>query len=229
MRRCEFEYDLPESRIAQTPLEDRDTARLLVLERESGNIEHTRFDKLHEFITRGDLLVLNNTRVMKCRLLGHRDIGGGKVELFLLRKIEDGIYEALGKASRPLRPGSRLVFGQGRLTATVLEKDGRKLRVSLDAKQGGIDEVLDQIAEMPLPPYIKRPKGPDAADEMLYQTVYSRRPGAVAAPTAGLHFTRKYLDNLADLGIEFAEITVHTGLGSFTPIRTEQIEDHEMP
>ena len=219
MRRDEFEYDLPEARIAQVPLKDRTGARLLVLERVSGQVVHTRFDKLHEFLRAGDLLVLNDTRVMKCRLLGRRTPGGGKVELFLLRRLENDIYEALGRASRPLRPGSELVFVDGLLSALVLKKRGRKLVVSLTTNDKSVDEALEQVAELPLPPYIKRPHGPDEMDEVLYQTVYSSNPGAVAAPTAGLHFATEYLEELRRRGIEFAHITVHTGLGSFMPIR----------
>ena len=228
MKRDEFEYDLPEARIAQAPLADRTAALLLVLERASGHIAHSRFDRLHEFLHAGDLLVLNDTRVMKCRLLGRRTPGGGKVELFLLRRFEDGAYEALGRASRPLRAGSELVFGDGALSAVILEKNGRKLRVSLTANGRSVDEALEQVAEMPLPPYIKRPHGPDKADELLYQTVYSNNPGAVAAPTAGLHFTGDYIGELRGRGVEFAYITVHTGLGSFMPILAEHIEDHKM-
>jgi len=229
MKRDEFEYDLPESRIAQVPLKDRAAAKLLVLERASGRIVHARFDSLHEFLRAGDLLVLNDTRVMKCRLLGHRAPGGGKVELFLLKKLADSVYEALGRASRPLRPGSELVFGDGLLFADVLKKDNRRLVVSLKANDKSVDEALEQAAELPLPPYIKRPHGPDETDELLYQTVYSSNPGAVAAPTAGLHFTDDYLDELSSNGVDSAHITVHTGLGSFMPIRTEQVEDHEVP
>lgn len=200
-----------------------------MLERASGRIVHTRFDSLHEFLRAGDLLVLNDTRVMKCRLLGRRVPGGGKVELLLLRRLENDIYESLGRASRPLRPGSRFLFGDGLLSALVLKKRGRKLVVSLTANGKSVDEALEQVAELPLPPYIKRPHGPDEADEVLYQTVYSESPGAVAAPTAGLHFAGDYLEELRSRGVEFAHITVHTGLGSFTPIRTEHIEDHEVP
>ncbi len=136
MKRSEFAYDLPESRIAQVPLSDRTAARLLVLERGSGQVVHTRFDKLHEFLRPGDLLVLNDTRVMKCRLLGRRAPSGGKVELFLLRRLEDGVYQALGRASRPLRPGSGLVFGDGVLRGEVIKEDGRKLFVSLSEWDG---------------------------------------------------------------------------------------------
>ena len=208
---------------------DRTTAKLLVLERTSGRITHTRFDSLHEFLRAGDLLVLNDTRVMKFRLVGQRVPGGGKVELFLLRRLEDGVYEALGRASRPLRAGARLLFDDGVLRADVVGRNGRKLVVSLTADGRTLDEALEQVAELPLPPYIKRPHGPNEADEVLYQTVYSSNPGAVAAPTAGLHFTSEYLGLLGRRGIEIEYITVHTGLGSFTPIRTEHIEDHEVP
>ena len=229
MRRSEFDYDLPESRIAQAPLPDRTTAKLLVLERASGRITHTRFDSLHEHLRSGDLLVLNDTRVMKCRLIGQRVPGGGRVELFLLKRLEDSVYEALGRASRPLRPGARLLFDDGLLRAEVLEKDERRLVVSLTAEGRSVDLALEQVAELPLPPYIKRPHGPNEADEVLYQTVYSSNPGAVAAPTAGLHFTSEYLGFLRRRGIEIEYITVHTGLGSFTPIRTEHVEDHQVP
>ncbi len=229
MKRGDFEYDLPDARIAQVPLSDRAAAKLLVLDRSTGRITHTRFAALHKFLRAGDLLVLNDTRVTKCRLVGRRAPGGGKVELFLLRRLEDGVYEALGRASRPLRPGSRLLFGDGLLRALVLKKHGRKLVVSLTANGKSVDEALEQVAELPLPPYIKRPHGPDEADEVLYQTVYSESPGAVAAPTAGLHFATEYLEELRSRGIELAHITVHTGLGSFMPIRTEHIEDHEVP
>lgn len=200
-----------------------------MLERAGGRITHTRFDSLHEHLRPGDLLVLNNTRVMKCRLIGQRVPGGGRVELFLLKRLEDGVYEALGRASRPLRAGARLVFGDGLLQAEVLKKDELRLVVSLTAESRSVDEALEQAAELPLPPYIKRPEGPNEADEVLYQTVYSSNPGAVAAPTAGLHFTSEYLSLVRRRGIAIEYITVHTGLGSFSPIRTEHIEDHRVP
>ena len=229
MRRIDFEYDLPKSQIAQIPLKRRTDARLLVLDRASGQIVHTRFASLHEFLLPGDLLVLNDTKVLKCRLLGRRVPTGGKVELFLLRRLDDGTYEALGKASRRLTPGAELIFGEGAVRARVLERKGRRLIVSLSVDGARVEEVLGQVAQVPLPPYIRRPNGPDETDEELYQTVYSSHPGAVAAPTAGLHFDSDYMRKLRSLGVQFTSITVHTGLGSFRPIQTEEIEDHKMP
>lgn len=229
MRRIDFEYDLPKSQIAQLPLKSRTAARLLVLDRASGRVVHTLFDALHEFLLPGDLLVLNDTKVLKCRLLGRRVPTGGKVELFVLRRLDDGTFEALGKGSRRLTSGSELVFGEGALRARVLDKKDRRLIVSLSADGARVEEALERVAQVPLPPYIKRPNGPDETDEELYQTVYCSHPGAVAAPTAGLHFEDDYMRKLRGLGIQFTSITVHTGLGSFRPIRVENIEDHKMP
>ncbi|HUT02925.1 MAG TPA: tRNA preQ1(34) S-adenosylmethionine ribosyltransferase-isomerase QueA [bacterium] len=229
MRRSDFEYGLPKSQIAQFPLKSRTAARLLVLDRASGRVVHTRFYSLHEFLRPGDLLVLNDTKVLRCRMLGRRAPTGGKVELFVLRRLDDGTFEALGKASRRLTPGSELIFGEGALRARVLDRKERRLIVSLSADGARVEEALERVAQVPLPPYIRRPDGPDEADEELYQTVYCAHPGAVAAPTAGLHFEDDYMRKLRSLGIQFTSITVHTGLGSFRPIRTENIEDHRMP
>lgn len=230
MQRTDFEYDLPEELIAQAPIEERTSARLLVLDRASGHTAHSRFDRLHEFLRPGDLLVLNNTKVMKCRLHGNRVPSGGKIELFLLKRLEGNVYDAMAKPSRRLRSGSVMTFGNGRLSAEVLERKASGLIVSLSISgDGTVESVLEEVAEMPLPPYIKRPQGPDSQDEVLYQTVYSRTPGAVAAPTAGLHFEDDYIEQLRSQGIEFTFITVHTGLGSFKPIRAEQIEGHVVP
>ncbi|MCD6327681.1 tRNA preQ1(34) S-adenosylmethionine ribosyltransferase-isomerase QueA [bacterium] len=230
MRRSDFEYNLPEKMIAQVPLLDRTAARLLVLDRQTGQIAHSHFNRLQEFLKAGDLLVLNDTKVRKCRLRGERLPSGGKVEIFLLNKRGEDLYEAMAKPARRLRPGTRLSFGDGRLFADVVERTPDRFIVSLSTSSDEpTDDVLEQVAEMPLPPYIKRPGGPDKQDERLYQTVYSEVLGAVAAPTAGLHFEKVFIEHLEKIGIEFTYVTVHTGLGSFKPIRSENIEDHEMP
>jgi len=229
MKPSEFVYQLPPQLIAQHPAKDRTSARLLVLERQSGKITQSRFDRLHEFLRPGDLLVLNDTRVMKCRLLGQRP-GGGSAELLLVKRIGESLFEAIGKPLRRLRPGGSIEFANGRLVARIVDKRGGKLTVSLEASgDAPLVELIEQIGQVPLPPYIKRASGPSKEDEAFYQTVYSRKPGAVAAPTAGLHFDAEYLESLRSLGIRTCFITAHTGLGSFMPIRCERVQDHTMP
>ena len=222
----DFYYDLPEELIAQTPLERRDGSRLMVLNKDTGEIEHRHFYDLPEYLQPGDTLVLNDSRVLPARLLGHRVPTMGAVEVLLLRDKGDGVWECLTKPGRKTHTGTELSFGDGELTATVVGEvdDGNKL-VQFHYK-GIFLEVLERLGQMPLPPYIDRPD--EDADRELYQTVYGTRPGAVAAPTAGLHFDEPLLDKLRAKGVEMAFVTLHVGAGTFQPVRVDSIEEHTM-
>jgi S-adenosylmethionine:tRNA ribosyltransferase-isomerase len=213
-----YEYFLPRELIAQHPVE-RGSERLLVLDKRSGRVEHRHFDDLVRFLEPGDLLVLNDTRVIRARLLGNK-ASGGKVELLLVRETGPGSWSCLLKASKAPGKGALLHFGQA-LTAEVKDRHDDLYEVQFSQT----DLVL-KTGQVPLPPYIDRP--PDEADESLYQTVYARQPGSVAAPTAGMHFTRSFLDLLGTRGVETAFITLHVGPGTFQPVRTEEVEDHRM-
>jgi S-adenosylmethionine:tRNA ribosyltransferase-isomerase len=227
MRVSDFDYELPEERIAERPLGRREDSRLMVL-RASGRIEHRRFDDLPELLRSGDLLVLNDTRVLPARLTA-RKTTGGRVELLLLEREEvtDGsaIWVCLAKAARGLWAGARLELAEG-LAAVVLEARGDSWRVRFEASDGDLERRLQSVGGAPLPPYIKRP--PDVDDLERYQTVYARNPGAVAAPTAGLHFSDVLLGRLESGGIERCSLTLHVGPGTFRPVRVERVEDHRM-
>lgn len=219
----DFWYDLPEELIAQTPLEKRDSSRLLVLNRKTGETCHKHFYNVFDYLQPGDCLVMNDSRVLPARLLGRRP-SGGAVELLLLRDMGDKKWECLAKPGRKLQPGQEVIFGDGELTATILEvlEDGNRL---VEFHYEGIFlEVLERLGKMPLPPYIKA----QLQDQERYQTVYSREVGSAAAPTAGLHFTQELLDKLKAKGVSLAFVTLHVGLGTFRPVKVENINDHHM-
>ena len=223
MKKSDFYYDLPEELIAQTPLQQRDASRLLVLDRESGAITHKHFYDLVDYLDSGDCLVLNDSRVLPARLLGTRSTGGA-VEVVLLRDLGDGKWECLTRPGKKTRPGAELSFGEGALTATVTDaiEDGNKI---LQFHYEGIFlELLDKLGKMPLPPYIKE----ELQDAERYQTVYSRNLGSAAAPTAGLHFTPELLDKIRARGVRVCFVTLHVGLGTFRPVKEEDIQDHVM-
>jgi S-adenosylmethionine:tRNA ribosyltransferase-isomerase len=227
MRVSDFDYELPAERIAARPLARREGSRLMVL-RASGGIEHRGFDDLPELLRSGDLLVLNDTRVLPARLTA-RKATGGRVELLLLEREgssdHSAIWGCLAKAARGLRPGVRLDLAEG-LSAVVLEARGDSWRVRFEAAEGDLERRLQALGGAPLPPYIKRP--PDIDDLERYQTVYARNPGAVAAPTAGLHFSDGLLDRLESRGVARSTLTLHVGPGTFRPVRVERVEDHRM-
>ena len=223
MKTRDFWYDLPEELIAQTPLEQRDTSRLLVLDRETGSVSHKHFYDILEFLKPGDCLVMNDSRVLPARLLGHRPTGGA-VELLLLKDLGNKKWECLAKPGRKLREGQEVVFGNGELTATILEVKDDGNRVVEFHFDGIFLEVLERLGKMPLPPYIKA----ELADQERYQTVYSREVGSAAAPTAGLHFTRELLERIRDKGVKTAFVTLHVGLGTFRPVKVEEISEHHM-
>ena len=219
----DFWYDLPEELIAQTPLMQRDTSRLLVLDRESGSITHRHFFDIIEYLHPGDCLVMNDSRVLPARLLGHRPTGGA-VELLLLRDLGDKKWECLAKPGRKLQKGQEVVFGNGELTATITEVLDDGNRVVEFHYEGIFLEVLERLGKMPLPPYIKA----ELQDQERYQTVYSREVGSAAAPTAGLHFTNELLEKIRQKGIKTAFVTLHVGLGTFRPVKAETIAEHHM-
>ena len=223
MKKTDFDFYLPEELIAQTPLEKRDSSRLMVLDKATGALEHRHFYELPEFLNEGDCLVLNNSRVLPARLIGARETGGA-VELVLLRDLGEGRWECLSRPGRKTKPGTKLVFGGGELTAeveNVAEGGNRIVRFDYD---GIFLEVLERLGKMPLPPYIKE----ELNDPERYQTVYSRELGSAAAPTAGLHFTQELLDKIAAKGVKVCYVTLHVGLGTFRPVKEDEIEQHEM-
>ena len=223
MKTHDFYYDLPEELIAQTPLKDRDTSRLMVLDRETGRVDHKHFYDIIDYLNPGDCLVLNDSRVLPARLLGHRPTGGA-VELLLLRDLGDGQWECLAKPGKKCTEGQEVIFGDGELTATVtaVQDDGN--RVVKFHYEGIFLEVLERLGKMPLPPYIKA----ELQDQERYQTVYSKEVGSAAAPTAGLHFTQELLQKLRDKGVKTAFVTLHVGLGTFRPVKAENILEHHM-
>ena len=219
----DFYYDLPEELIAQTPLEKRDSSRLMVLNRETGAVTHRHFYDIIDYLNPGDCLVMNDSRVLPARLLGHRPTGGA-VEVLLLRDVGNKCWECLCKPGRKMQAGSEVVFGNGELTATVKEvqEDGNRI---VEFHYDGIFlEVLERLVKMPLPPYIKA----ELQDQERYQTVYSKVVGSAAAPTAGLHFTQELLEKIRAKGVKTAFITLHVGLGTFRPVKAENITDHHM-
>jgi len=219
----DFYYDLPEDLIAQTPLKQRDTSRLMVLDRVSGKVCHKHFYDIIDYLNPGDCLVMNDSRVLPARLLGHRPTGGA-VEVLLLRDLGDKKWECLCKPGRKMQQGAEVIFGNGELTAVVaeLKEDGNRI---VEFRYEGIFlEVLERLGKMPLPPYIKE----ELQDQERYQTVYSREVGSAAAPTAGLHFTNELLDKIREKGIKTAFVTLHVGLGTFRPVKAEEITEHHM-
>jgi S-adenosylmethionine:tRNA ribosyltransferase-isomerase len=231
MKVADFDYDLPRELIAQRPAPHRDRSRLLVLDRRTGAVDHRRFDDLAGLLRPHDLLVVNDTRVLPARLVGRKETGG-RVELLLIERLEDGprqaVWRCLLKASRAPAPGQAFELGGG-LRGEVLDREGDEWIVRVACVEDRLDDRLEQIGRAPLPPYIRRGRdGPDDEDRERYQTVYARRPGAIAAPTAGLHFTAALLGRLGAAGIERVSITLHVGLGTFRPVTVERVEDHVM-
>ena len=224
MRLSDFDYDLPTELIAQTPVRPRDSSRLLVLDRASGAVEHRRFLDLPDYLRPGDIAVFNDTRVFPARLIGRREPSGGAVEALLLREVEADVWDALVKPGRRIRVGDELSFGDGELRARVVDRmpgGGRRLALSAETD---VEEALARIGEVPLPPYIHRP--PEHPDD--YQTIYARRRGSSAAPTAGLHFTPRMMRAVAAQGVSVAWLTLHIGMATFRPIREEVVERHQM-
>jgi len=220
----DFYFDLPEELIAQHPLEKRDSSRLLVLDKKTGEINHQHFGDLPGFLKNGDVLVLNDTRVIPARLLGAKEDTEGKIEFLLLNRKMLDTYECLAKPGKRARKGAKFTFGEGLLKAEVLEVLENGNRIVKFSYEGVFEEILDRLGEMPLPPYIKE----KLEDRERYQTVYSREEGSAAAPTAGLHFTKELLDKLQNMGVQTAFLTLHVGLGTFRPVKVESVENHDM-
>ena len=219
-----FDYDLPEELIAQDPLEDRSSSRLMVLDKKTGDIEHKIFRDVVDYLQPGDCLVLNNTKVIPARLFGVKEGTEAKIEILLLKRKENDIWETLVKPGKKCKPGVKISFGEGLLTGEVLDvvEDGNRL---IQFHYDGIfEEILDQLGQMPLPPYITH----QLKDKNRYQTVYAKYDGSAAAPTAGLHFTPELLQQIRDMGIDIAEVTLHVGLGTFRPVKVDTIEEHHM-
>jgi len=224
IKTSDFYYDLPPELIAQTPIQQRDASRLLTLNKSTGQTEHHHFYELPQFLRPGDCLVLNNSRVLPARLIGKREPGGGACEVMLLIDRGDKVWECLVRPGKKLRPGTRLSFGDGKLTAEVtevLEGGNRLVRFEYD---GIFLEILEQLGKMPLPPYIKA----ELQDAERYQTVYSKEVGSAAAPTAGLHFTKELLEEIQAMGVRVCYVTLHVGLGTFRPVKVEDVNNHEM-
>jgi len=222
--KSDFYFDLPEELIAQDPLEDRSSSRLLMLNKDTGEVTHHVFREILEYLKPGDCLVLNNTKVIPARLLGEREGTGAHVEVLLLKRREGDVWETLVKPGRKCRPGTRLVFGDGLLRAEILdtvEEGNRLIHFEYD---GIFEEVLDKLGEMPLPPYITH----KLQDKGRYQTVYAKYDGSAAAPTAGLHFTRELLQEIEEKGVETAYVTLHVGLGTFRPVKEDNLLNHHM-
>ena len=224
MKTSDFFYDLPEELIAQDPLEDRTASRLLVLNRETGAIEHKIFSDVIDYLNDGDCLVINNTRVIPARLIGEKEGTGGKVEVLLLKRRANDVWETLVKPGKKLRPGARVTFGDGRLKAEILEIAEEGNRLVRFYYEGIFEEILDSLGEMPLPPYITH----KLEDKEMYQTVYAKYDGSAAAPTAGLHFTKELLSKIEEKGIKIASITLHVGLGTFRPVKVDDVNNHHM-
>ena len=220
----DYDYDLPEELIAQDPLEDRSSSRLMLLDRQTGDVEHRHFTDILEYLHPGDCLVINNTKVIPARLFGVKEDTQAKIEVLLLKRKENDIWETLVKPGKKAKPGTKLVFGDGLLTAEVVdvvEEGNRLIQFHYD---GIFEEILDQLGQMPLPPYITH----QLKDKNRYQTVYAKYDGSAAAPTAGLHFTKELLQKVKDMGVDIAEVTLHVGLGTFRPVKVENVLDHHM-
>ena len=220
----DYDYDLPEELIAQDPLEDRSSSRLMVLDRQTGDVEHRHFTDILEYLHPGDCLVINNTKVIPARLFGVKEDTQAKIEVLLLKRKENDIWETLVKPGKKAKPGTKLVFGDGLLTAEVVdvvEEGNRLIQFHYD---GIFEEILDQLGQMPLPPYITH----QLKDKNRYQTVYAKYDGSAAAPTAGLHFTKELLQKVKDMRVDIAEVTLHVGLGTFRPVKVENVLDHHM-
>jgi S-adenosylmethionine:tRNA ribosyltransferase-isomerase len=227
MKIADFEYELPAELIAQTPLEERDASRMLVLDRREEAWVDSSFREFTGYLQPDDVVVVNNSRVIPARLLGHREESSGQVEIFLVREIEQGVWETMVRPGGRLKKGSRAVFGEGRLIAELIDDPGPELRRVRFHCEGQFHDVLAEIGSTPLPPYIKRPFGVLTTDRERYQTVYSKQRGAIAAPTAGLHFTPEVLEEVAQIA-SLAEVTLHVGYGTFEPVRVDDVAQHSV-
>lgn len=231
MHLADFDYELPEELIAQEPLAERDASRMLILNRETQTLEDSKFEILPESIRAGDVVVVNNTRVFPARLVGQRDPSGGRVEVLLVREVEPGVWEALVRPAHRLKQGARLRFGDSDLRAEVLESSSqglRSLRFESDSGDRSLETLINERGLTPLPPYIRRPSGTSQQDKERYQTVFARERGAIAAPTAGLHFTPEVIAALRARQVRVVEITLHVGYGTFEPVRVDEIEQHRV-
>ena len=224
LKKSDFYFDLPEDLIAQDPLEDRSASRLLVLDKETGAVEHHIFKEIIGYLQPGDCLVLNNTKVIPARLLGQKEDTGAAVEVLLLKRRENDIWETLVKPGKKCKPGTKLSFGEGLLHAQVLETVEEGNRLIQFTYEGIFEEILDRLGEMPLPPYITH----KLQDKNRYQTVYAKYEGSAAAPTAGLHFTKDLLQKIEEKGVQIAYVTLHVGLGTFRPVKVDNILEHHM-
>lgn len=224
MKTSDFNFDLPEELIAQDPLEDRSSSRLMVLDKETGEITHRIFHDITDYLHPGDCLVINDTKVIPARLIGLKEETGAQIEILLLKRKENDIWETLVKPGKKCRPGTRVVFGDGELKAEIIDvlEDGNRL-VKFEY-EGIFEEVLDRLGQMPLPPYITH----KLKDKNRYQTVYAKYEGSAAAPTAGLHFTEELLGQIEDMGVKIARVTLHVGLGTFRPVKVENVLEHHM-
>ena len=224
MKVSDFDYELPEELIAQTPLKDRTASRLLVVDRENKKLEDKHFKDIIDYLKPGDCLVRNNTKVIPARLYGKKEDTGVDIEFLLLKRIEGDLWEVMVRPGRRLKPGTKVVFGEGILKAEILDVlDGGNRKVKFEY-EGIFNEILDQIGLMPLPPYIKE----KLEDKDRYQTVYAKYEGSAAAPTAGLHFTDELLEKIKEKGVEIANVTLHVGIGTFRPVKVENVEEHDM-
>ena len=224
MKTSDFYYDLPEELIAQDPLEDRSSSRLLVLDKKTGKTEHHVFREITDYLNPGDCLVLNDTKVIPARLIGVKEETGAKIEVLLLKRGADDVWETLVKPGKKARPGARISFGDGLLVGEVMEVVEEGNRLIHFEYDGIFEEILDQLGEMPLPPYITH----KLQDKNRYQTVYAKHEGSAAAPTAGLHFTKELLQQVQDAGVKIAHVTLHVGLGTFRPVKVEDVTQHHM-
>ena len=224
MKTEDFYYELPESLIAQHPIDNREASRMLVLDKKTGEIQHKIFKNVLDYLNKGDCLVLNDTRVIPARLFGSREGKDEKIEFLLLRRVENNRWETLVRPGKKVKPSSRIVFGDGLLKADVLRIEEDGTRIVEFIYDGIFEEILDRLGEMPLPPYIKE----RLEDRERYQTVYSKNEGSAAAPTAGLHFTEELLKEIEEKGVNIVFLTLHVGLGTFRPVKVENIEEHHM-
>lgn len=224
MKTSDFYYDLPQELIAQDPLEDRSSSRLLHLNKCTGELEHTDFKHIVRYLKPGDCLVINDTKVIPARLYGHKKDTGAIIEILLLKRRENDIWECLVKPGKKARPGAVISFGDGILTGEILDVVEEGNRLIQFHYEGIFEEILDQLGEMPLPPYITH----KLEDKNRYQTVYAKNEGSAAAPTAGLHFTNELLEEVQALGVNIAHVTLHVGLGTFRPVKVDDVESHHM-
>ena len=224
MKTSDFYYDLPKELIAQDPLKDRSASRLLVLDKRTGSLKHRVFREITEYLKPGDCLVINNTRVIPARLFGEKEGTQAKIELLLLKRRENDVWETLVKPGKKAKPGTKLSFGGGLLTGEILDVVEEGNRLIQFHYEGIFEEILDKLGQMPLPPYITH----QLEDKNRYQTVYARYDGSAAAPTAGLHFTPELLEEIRAMGVDIAEVTLHVGLGTFRPVKVEDVQDHHM-